>query len=284
MRAGCGTSRVADRRLVEARVTWQFQKTCHARGSRVRVSVEPEIPMPFDGQVVIMTGAGREGQVGEAVAAAFAAAGALLVLVDRDPQLAGARAAALAGRARRVEPLAADLADPGGANALARDVERLFGPRVDALVHLAGGFAAAGPVADDDRAIWDRMLAINLFTAVNTTRALIPHLRAARGRIVFTASESVLPNARVAGTAAYAAAKSGVVALMRAVAQEEHEHGIRANAIAPAAIRTAQNIGDMGADAAYVEREAVAETILWLCSPESSAVNGQVIRLSPGNA
>lgn len=240
--------------------------------------------MRFDERVVVITGAGREGQVGESVAAAFAGRGALLALVDRDADLAMARATALRDVAARAEPIAADLSTPEGARTLAQHVERVFGPRVDALVHLAGGFAAAGPVADDDRALWDRMLAINLFTAVNTTRALMPFVRAARGAIVFTASESVLPDAHIAGTAAYVAAKSGIVALMRAVSQEEGAHGVRANAIAPAAIRTAQNVAGMGDTTAFVEREAVADAILWLCSPRSSAVNGQIIRLSASSA
>ena len=240
--------------------------------------------MRFDGKLVVITGTGREGQVGEAVASAFAALGADLALVDRDASLAGARAHALADRAARVEPIAADLADPGGARSLADHIERVFEPRVHALVHLAGGFAAAGPVAGDDPQVWDRMLAINLFTAVNTTRALLPLVRAARGAIVFTASESVLPEATIAGTAAYVAAKSAVVALMRAVSQEEREHGVRANAIAPAAIRTASNLAAMGDRTAYVEREAVADAITWLASPSSRAINGQVIRLSPGRS
>ena len=237
--------------------------------------------MGFDGKLVVITGAGREGQVGEAVAAAFASQGAQLALVDRDATVADARARALTGRSARVEPIAADLSDPGGARTLADHIDRVFGPRVDALIHLAGGFAAAGPVAGDDRQLWDRMLAINLFTAVNTTRALLPFVRATRGAIVFTASESVLPETSIAGTAAYVAAKSGVVALMRAVAQEEREHGIRANAIAPAAIRTASNVAGMSDRTAYVERQAVADAILWLSSSAGRSINGQVIRLSP---
>jgi 3-oxoacyl-[acyl-carrier protein] reductase len=79
--------------------------------------------------------------------------------------------------------------------------------------------------------------------------------------------------------AAYAAAKAGVVTLMRAVAQEERDNGVRANAVAPAAIRTADNVRDMGADARYVEREDVASAVLFLCSPAARAVTGQVIRL-----
>jgi NAD(P)-dependent dehydrogenase (short-subunit alcohol dehydrogenase family) len=79
---------------------------------------------------------------------------------------------------------------------------------------------------------------------------------------------------------AYAAAKSGVVALMRAVAQEEQKNGVRANALAPTAIRTAANLESMGGDVRYVEREEVAATVAFLCSAEASAITGQIIRLS----
>jgi 3-oxoacyl-[acyl-carrier protein] reductase len=136
-----------------------------------------------------------------------------------------------------------------------------------------------GPVGDSTSADWERMMRINLTTAYQATRALLPALRQARGSIVFFASEAALPDARVARMAAYAAAKAGVVTLMRAVAQEERDNGVRANAVAPAAIRTADNVRDMGADARYVEREDVASAVLFLCSPAARAVTGQVIRL-----
>jgi NAD(P)-dependent dehydrogenase (short-subunit alcohol dehydrogenase family) len=66
---------------------------------------------------------------------------------------------------------------------------------------------------------------------------------------------------------------------MRAVAAEERGHGVRANAVAPSAIRTATNVGAMGEDARYVEREEVAEAVMFLCS--ATAVNAQVLTLSP---
>jgi NAD(P)-dependent dehydrogenase (short-subunit alcohol dehydrogenase family) len=80
--------------------------------------------------------------------------------------------------------------------------------------------------------------------------------------------------------AGYAAAKSAVVTLMRAVAQEEKANGVRANALAPGAIRTAANLQSMGESARYVEREPVAEAVLYLCSEEARAITGQVIALS----
>jgi NAD(P)-dependent dehydrogenase (short-subunit alcohol dehydrogenase family) len=78
---------------------------------------------------------------------------------------------------------------------------------------------------------------------------------------------------------AYGAAKAAVVALMRAVADEGRESGIRANAVAPTAIRTGDNLRDMGDKASYVEREEVAEAVMFLCSDAARAISGQVIRL-----
>lgn len=76
---------------------------------------------------------------------------------------------------------------------------------------------------------------------------------------------------------AYVAAKSGVISLMRTVAQEEAEHGVRANALAPVAIRTSANIASMGSDARYVEREEVATVVRFLCSPAAARITGQVV-------
>ena len=78
---------------------------------------------------------------------------------------------------------------------------------------------------------------------------------------------------------AYAAAKSGVLALMRAVAEEEQKNGVRSNAIAPTAIRTGDNVRDMGDKIRYVEREEIAETVLFLCSDAARAITGQTIRM-----
>ena len=97
--------------------------------------------------------------------------------------------------------------------------------------------------------------------------------------IVYFASAAVLPGEKVAETSAYVAAKSGVVALARSIAGEEKASGVRANALAPTAIRTATNLASMGEDVRYVEREEVAAAVLFLCSEGGRAVNGQVIRL-----
>ena len=86
-----------------------------------------------------------------------------------------------------------------------------------------------------------------------------------------------MPGGRTAGLSAYAAAKSALIALMQAIAQEEAPRGVRANAVAPSAIRTAANLASMGSDAVLVSREDVARVALWLCSDDARVVSGQVI-------
>jgi NAD(P)-dependent dehydrogenase (short-subunit alcohol dehydrogenase family) len=230
--------------------------------------------------LILLTGVGRQGQVGEIVARAFAERGATVLMVDRVAEAAEARARVLVEQGHRAGGYGCDLTNVDDVGELVARVRREHGDRLDALVSMAGGFASSGTVADGDVDLWHRMFAINLTTAYLSTRAFLPLLRASGGAIVYFASEAALPGSRVAGTAPYAAAKAGVVTLMQAVAQEERANGVRANALAPGAIRTATNVQSMGSDKRYVEREDVAAAVVWLCSNAARAVTGQVIRLS----
>jgi NAD(P)-dependent dehydrogenase (short-subunit alcohol dehydrogenase family) len=233
--------------------------------------------MEFAGRSVVLTGVGREGQVGEAVAQAFAERGARVFLVDHTETNVRARAEALVARGLRAASLAADLTDATAVAALAERVRDATAGRLHALVHLAGGFATSGPVAESDPAVWQRQFAMNATTAYLTARAFLPLLRGTKGALVFFASEAVLPGARVANMSAYVASKSALVALAQCIAQEERAAGVRANAVAPTSIRTADNVAAMGADAPMVTREAVADVVLWLCSDAARAVSGQVV-------
>ena len=234
----------------------------------------------FDGRTIVLTGAGREGQVGEVVARAFAAEGASLVLVSRDAAEARPWADTLPSNGQVVHAESCDLTDPEAVATLAAAIDARHGGRVDALVNIAGGFAMSGAVAESDFAEWRRQLDINLTTTYLATRAFIPMLRRTRGAIVSFAAAAALPGAKVAEMSAYVVAKSGVIALTRAVAEEERDTGVRANAIAPTAIRTARNLDEMGDRTRYVERADVARTVLYLSSDDARAVTGQILRLA----
>jgi len=229
----------------------------------------------FDGQHVVITGVGRAGQAGEVVAQVFAAAGAHVHLLDRDPGIVE-RAADIGAAAT---PWQVDLTVLAALQAVAVQVGEAAQGRLAALLNIAGGFAMSGAIADSDPEIWHKMFAINLTTAYHATRAFLPMVRAAQGTVLFIGSQNALPGGKSADMAAYAAAKAGVISLMRSVAQEEKTHGVRANAVAPSAIRTAANLDSMGDRFKYVEREEFAVALLQLCAPSSRRITGQVIEL-----
>jgi len=233
--------------------------------------------MEFDGRNVLLTGVGRPGQVGDAVAQAFARRGASLLLVAHRIEQARERADALVASGHRAAALAADLTDADAVASLADDARTRTGGQLHAVVHIAGGFSMSGPVAGSDPAEWTRLFAMNGTTAYLVARAFVPLLRDTRGSLTCFASEAVLPGAAAKNRAAYVAAKSAVVAVVHAVAEEEHANGVRANAVAPSTIRTADNVAAMGEKASMVSREAVADVVCWLASDAARAVSGQVI-------
>ena len=241
-------------------------------------------PLDFSGKLIVITGVGRAGQVGEAVALAFAQRGATLALLDVQAAEVEARAAWLTAQGFSATAHVADLANADAAKAAADQViertQAQFGGQVHAVICAAGGFAMTGPISDADPAAWTRQFTISLETAFCATRAFLPAVRAAQGSFVYFGSIAALPGSAPKGIAAYAAAKSGVLTLMRAVAAEEKPNGVRANAVAPASIRTATNLASMGDKSEYVDRESVADVIAFLASALARNVSGQVITLA----
>lgn len=240
--------------------------------------------MNFANKLVVITGVGRAGQVGEALALGFAQRGATLALLDRQQAQVDARAAALRDAGYTVSAHAADLADAeaarGAADAVIAATADRFGGAVHAVVCAAGGFGSTGAIDASDPAAWHKQFVINLDTAYGATRAFLPALRAGHGAIVYFGSVAALPGGDPSGIAAYAAAKSGVLTLMSAVAHEERAAGVRANAVVPTQVRTAANVGAMGVDTVYVERESVADVVAFLASDLARNITGQAIVLS----
>ena len=235
--------------------------------------------LSLEGKVAVLTGVSRQGQVGETVAQSLAERGVSVVLIDRTGVEAEARAREIRDRGHRALAVNADLTDPSQLDAVARVVKNEFGG-VDALVNIAGGFSMSGKVSDSDPGAWSRQLGTGLTTAYLTTRAFLPLVRERRGAVLFFAAAAALPGGRIAEMSAYAVSKAGVITLMRAVAQEERQTGVRSNALAPTAIRTAANLESMDASTRYVEREEVADAVLFLCfSDAARSITGQVIQL-----
>ena len=238
----------------------------------------------FSGKLVVITGVGRAGQIGEALALGFAERGAVVALLDRTEEAVQARADALLSAGFRATAHAADLSDVMLARAAAREVlaahSGQFGDKVHAVVCAAGGFGTTGAVDDASAEGWRKQFAINLDTAFGTTSAFLPALRGARGALVYFASAAILPGGNPAGIAAYAAAKSGVVSLMQSVAREEGKNGVRANAVAPTQVETSSNVESMGEDRNYVTRESVVDVVTFLCAPAARNISGQVIKLA----
>ncbi len=210
---------------------------------------------------------GGHGVLGQAVVSAALAQGLNVALIDHATgQSAPAGALELAG---------VDLTDPAAATAAMAAVVARFG-RLDALLNVAGGFV--WQTTEDAQPAWDRMFSLNLTTALNASRAALPHLKAASdGRIVNVGSAAALKAA--AGMGPYAASKSAVHGLTQALAEELKAASVTVNAVLPSIIDTPANRADMpDADpATWVAPADLAEVILFLAAPASRAMTGALV-------
>jgi NAD(P)-dependent dehydrogenase (short-subunit alcohol dehydrogenase family) len=127
--------------------------------------------------------------------------------------------------------------------------------------------------------VLDRELAVNFKTAFFMCQAAVPLLLArGTGAIVNFASIAVIRS--LMHMSAYSAAKSAVAALTRELAREYRDANIRVNAVAPAPVRTADNVAQMGDQEPLVELEDVVNTVLFLVSDEASAITGQIVPIT----
>jgi len=155
--------------------------------------------------------------------------------------------------------------------------------KIDVLAHLVGGFEGGQTVADTDDATFQRMFELNVNSAFHILRAVIPHMRAAGGgRIVAIGSRAAEDPGP--GVGAYSASKAALVSLVRTVALENKDSGIRANVILPGTMDTPANRKDMpGADTAqWVQPSSVASLIVWLAGDAGKDVTGAAIPVYGG--
>ena len=170
--------------------------------------------------------------------------------------LADVNAVGVAERAREFESqgvsaraAAGDLTDPDVAGFAVALAVKEFG-RLDAVINVAGGLTTYGPIASLTPKDVDRELAINLKTTFAVSQAAIDALATSRGCIVNISSVAYFqPSGQMT---VYSAAKAAVAGFTRALAAELKERGVRVNAVAPAMVRTPENVKSAGPDAQYL--------------------------------
>ena len=246
-------------------------------------------------QAVLITG-GATG-IGFAIAAAFIKAGVQTVIAGRDEAKPAAAAKKLGGGAHALQ------LDVTSEASVAKAFERLTarGLAPDILVNNAGA-AATAPFERTSLDDWRAMLDVNLTGAFLCARAALPHMKKSGfGRIITIASTAGLKG--YAYTAAYTAAKHGVIGMTRALALELAGSGVTANAVCPGFTETdivrdsVKNImkktGRSEAEAMkaltkhnpegrLISPEEVAHTVMWLANGGASAINGQAIAVAGG--
>jgi NAD(P)-dependent dehydrogenase (short-subunit alcohol dehydrogenase family) len=235
----------------------------------------------FQNKVVLVTGVGRAGQIGNAVALAFGQAGAKIVACDVNAVGVAERVREFAAVGVDARPCAGDLTQPDIA-ALAVEVALKHFHRLDIVVNVAGGLTTYGPIQEVTVEALDREVAINLKTTVLVSQASIDALTRTKGAIVnFSSIAYYEPQAPMA---VYSAAKAAVAGFTRSLALEVRDRGIRVNAVAPSMVRTVENVAAVGdADAQYVELRDITDGVMSLASPTSNQT-GEILPITPGRS
>jgi len=213
---------------------------------------------------------GFRGSLGRSVAQAFLEAGYQVAGIARPAPSSNPKPAGLL-------ELSADLLDLAS---IGRSVDTILDrfSKIDVLAHLVGGFEGGKYIVDTDEAALDRMLDLNLRTAFNIFRIVVPHMRSRRhGRIIAVGSRTAVDAQALTGV--YGASKAALVSLVLTLARENIDQGITANVVLPSTIDTPANRAAMPqADPSkWVRPEHVASLILWLASEGASQTTGAAI-------
>ena len=243
-------------------------------------------PRPLEGKVAVVTGAG--GTMGRAVVRVLVEDGCRVAAVDIS---APSLQALVAEHGDAVRAVVCDIADPAAVVAAHADVVQALGA-VDVLVNNAG-VLSNNKLEATSVAEWRRVLGANLDGALFWAQAVVPAMKARRwGRIVNTSSLAAKTGGLTAGTA-YSVSKGAMSALTFSLARELAAHGVTANAVAPAYVRTpmvTEQLDDAQRAALlaqipvgrFCEPEEFAHAVRFLASPLSGFITGEILDLNGG--
>jgi len=247
----------------------------------------------LENKVAIVTGAGSG--IGRAIAVRLAEEGCLVGIFDLSAEGGAATRDAITATGRRAWSYPVDISDPARIGGALAEFERAAGP-VDVLVNNAG-WDRAMPFLKTDFALWQKIVAINLYGPLHMHHAVLPGMvERGRGKVINVASDA----ARVgsSGEAVYAACKGGIVAFTKTMAREMARSNIQLNVLCPGPTDTPlladiTGEGESGRKLAEAFRNAVPMRrlgrpedypglVAFLASSDSDYMTGQVVSISGG--
>jgi 3-oxoacyl-[acyl-carrier protein] reductase len=243
----------------------------------------------LSGKTALVTGASRG--IGRASALALAQLGAqVLIHYGRAKDEAEAVAKEIRDAGGRAEIVAADLAAPDGAHALAKQVRAIVGDRLDILVANAG-VSKAATIEETTIADFDNLFAVNVRAPFFLVQQLLPIL--GNGTSIVLVS-SLAAHASVGNLSAYAATKGAIDTLVKHFASALGARGIRVNAVAPGVVETdMSNFArtDAGRDFTLqmqalkrvAQPDDIGDAVAFLASPEARWINGDTVRVDGGS-
>ncbi len=245
----------------------------------------------MDGERALVTGS--TAGIGRAIAIAFAAEGAGVVVTGRDGERGAAIVSEITAEGGTAYCVAADLRDEDACGRLVAEAAARLGGLTVLVNNAAGGDARDATVAEITTEAWDAILRVDLTAPMWCARAAIPLMRTSgHGAIVNISSRQA--ERASPGLAAYVAAKAGLNGLTRAIAVEEARHGIRCNTISPGYVLNDRRDADLAPPRQAVlagmhltrlgTASDVADACIYLASRESGFVTGINLQLDGGSS
>jgi NAD(P)-dependent dehydrogenase (short-subunit alcohol dehydrogenase family) len=256
--------------------------------------------MVLDGQVAIVTGAGRG--IGRAIALRFAREGSAVLVAARTDAQTDSVVAELKSQGHKAEATTADVSRETDCQSIVQAAHKHFG-RIDILVNNAGILGPVKPVEEISAKEWDEVIAVNLRGPFLLSHLVLPEMYQCGSGVIVNIS-SVAAKGAFLWNSPYAASKAGLVGLTRTLAAEAARKGVRVNAICPGPVpetEMSQTLGKALAERLHADADElfkgfldrllqrkpqtagdIADAALFLASPQAAAITGQTLNVDGG--